>query len=1013
MNWHFQATLEPRRRQRAVEELCDRMEAAAPEGDWLWLVATATLRREVERGWARRPALFLRGRVVTLHQWAEEELALRGRPLRPLGEAARAWLVGRLVRELEAEGRAGPLAGRGERSRLAVALAGLLLELEEAAVEPEELEGLLRRVGAEVEREAAGRAPLPPEVLALLYARYRREAAAGGFRDGAAEYLLLARAARERGRPAARERGRPAPRHLVLDGFHDLTPAQAEALAAVLGEGAERPEEAFLLWCGDPADEADLAALESFRPLAEAGAGSFAAAEPAAPPSWRLLHPLDRRQEVAEALAWTVSGRETLLVARNPDLYGDELLRACRASGLPLPERQERLDLTPSGQALLGLGRARWAPGAPVAAALLRSGLWSPPGEPALLLAALAATGEALDGDWEGRLERRAETAEADPELRLLPWTELLEGWRQLRGRLAGALPEEGRPAELLAALLALAEELGAPGRLAAPVPEEAAERRREWEALRALQAELERVQGAERVDGPRFLERLGQALALERVVRPAEPGAPRLLHPSELRGLLAPHVLLLGLHEGGWPQAYHPDGLLGEAVRARLRRHGLRLESRESLRRRERFLFRLATAAGEEVSLSLPRFEGKDLLEPSSLLPAEGTERGGVAGGGASHAPGPLPFPSPFQAVVARGLGPGEASVARRRAAERGRRSARLDLWQGLLDGDPRLAGYLGARHAGGAHLDVTAVNSFLVCPFQYLVLHEWRLRSLPEPDQAFTPLEEGNLLHRLLAATLRPRLGQPLSALSDGAVREEAERRAEELLDEWERRALPPPAVLAGARQTLRRRLRDWLQAEAERARRGYDLVPEAVEVDLELRFPGPDGSTWQLPGRADRVDAADGRVVIYDYKRSQRDVRRALELEDVQLAAYALAWQQRERGATVLGAAWYNLRDLDLRHGLWREEAAPLVDLGQTRPGYLEPAAWQELMDRLPERLAYVGGEIQAGRFPVLPARDCPPDCAAREVCRVEPARLQAKRRWWEARGEVAAAGPAVDG
>ncbi|MDI3298473.1 MAG: PD-(D/E)XK nuclease family protein [Bacillota bacterium] len=1008
MRWHVLPVLLPESRRRAVEELLRRMEEEPPAGSWLWLAATATLRRQVEREWAGRPSLFLRGRLATLRELAEEELARRGRPLRPLGEAARAWLVGRLVRELEGEGEAGPLAGHGDHPHLSVALGGLFLELEQAAVEPAELERLL----PEAEAETGEAAPLPAPLLAALYRRYREEVERAALRDGAVEYLMAARAAGSRPpAPEAAGEGRRAPRRVVLDGFHDLTPAQARALVASLGDGAE---EGFLLWPGDPRDEADRQALASFAPLFPRGADVVGPAAPppgaegapAERPAWRLLHPLDRREEVEQALAWAADDPAgTLLVARSPELYREELVRACRALGLPAPEREERLDLTPSGRALLDLARARWAPGATSTAALLRSGLWSPAGDRALLLAALAATGEAPDGDWLRRLERRAATAAADPELRRLPWAELLAGWRALRRRLEEALPGQGRPSALLAALLRTAEELGAPAALASPAPEEAARRALEWEALRAFAGALERVEGREVVEGRRFLDRLAQALALEGVERPAEgPGAPRLLHPSELRGLAVRRVLLLGLHEGGWPQAYHPDGLLGEGVRERLRRRGLRLESRESLRQREGFLFRLATAAGEEVWLSLPRFEGQNPLEPSSLAPAEAE---------GDSPPAPPPLPSPLRAALARGAGPEAASLERRRAAERGRRSPRLDAWQGLLEGDRRLVGYLAARHAGGARLDVTAVNSYLTCPFQFLVLHEWRLRSLPSPVEALTPLEEGNLLHRLLAAVLRPRLGRPLGELAGEEVREEAERLAEALLAEWEERALPPPAVLAGARQSLRRRLRAWLQAEVERAQGGYDLLPLAVEADLEVAFPGPDGQPWRLPGRADRVDGAGDEVVIYDYKRSSRDAKAVLELDDVQLPAYALAWQQREPAARVLGAAWYNLRDLDLRHGLWREEARRLVELGRTQPGYLPPALWEDLMERLPERLAYVGAAIQAGRFPVLPRSDCPPDCPAAEVCRVEPSRLGAKRGWWETAKEMAASDAHLDG
>ncbi|MCL6521203.1 MAG: PD-(D/E)XK nuclease family protein [Firmicutes bacterium] len=1009
MAWHLFPALRPGDRRRAVGWLLARMASEPPAGQWLWLAATAALRREAEREWAERPPLFLRGRLATLHELAGRVLAVEGRALRPLDEAARAWLVGRLVRELEAAGEAGPLAGHGDRPHLAVALGGLFLELEQAGAEPPELERLLREARAEAGREP----PLPAELLAGLYRRYREELERADLRDGAAEYLVAARLAAARRRTAGGAGGRHVPLRLVLDGFHDLTPAQARLLAAV--SGAE-VEESFLLWAGDPADEADRRALASFAPLFDpdglapeeapawpSGEEDGPGPDGATPP--RLLRPADRSEEVGQALALTAEEpEETLLVARTPGLYLEALARACRAHGLPAPAREERLDRTPSGRALLDLARLRWRPGARAAASLLRSRLWAPAGDPSLLLAALAAAGEAPDGDWSARLQVRAATAGADPELRLLPWEALVGGWSALRRRLEEAVPAGGRPSRLLASLLQLAEAMGAPDVLAAREPGERSLRAQEWESLREFQRSLERVEGDEAMEGGRFLEQLGQALSLAAVRRPAEsPRAPRLVHPSELRGLPVRRLVLLGLHEGGWPQAYHPDGLLGEELRERLRRRGLRLESRESLRLRERFLFRAACAAGAELWFSLPRFEGASPLEPSTLLPPVAE----------TEATAPPPFATPLRAALACGRGPDPASLERRRRAERSRRSPRLDAWQGWLEGDRRLVAYLTARHEGGAHLDVTAVNAYLTCPFQFLVVHEWRLRTPPVPAQALTPLDEGNLLHRLLASLLRPLLGRPLAELEGEPVRRRAEAELEALLDDWSARALPPPAAVEGARRSLRRLLEAWLRAEAGRARAGYDLRPLAVEAELELSFTGADGRAWRLPGRADRVDGGDGEVVIYDYKRSDRDARAVLELRDVQLPAYALAWEQRQPSRRVLGAAWYNLRDLDVRRGLWRLEARRLVDLGRTEPGYLPDALWRELLERLPERLALVGVAIQAGRFPVLPAADCPPGCPAAEVCRVEPARLGAKRSWWETSREAAAGGSRVDG
>jgi hypothetical protein len=159
--------------------------------------------------------------------------------------------------------------------------------------------------------------------------------------------------------------------------------------------------------------------------------------------------------------------------------------------------------------------------------------------------------------------------------------------------------------------------------------------------------------------------------------------------------------------------------------------------------------------------------------------------------------------------------------------------------------------------------------------CPHRYLL--RYVLRVIPpvdpddEPEQWLSPLEKGNLMHRLYERSLRHVLEG-----RTGVAAAAFETLVFALLEEeiaQQRARVPPPgdAVFELEREQLREDARAFVAMVREDGRPLVALEqrfgPPAGEP---LRLELPDGSSIRLRGAIDRVDELeDGRLIVVDYK------------------------------------------------------------------------------------------------------------------------------------------------
>jgi ATP-dependent helicase/nuclease subunit B len=408
----------------------------------------------------------------------------------------------------------------------------------------------------------------------------------------------------------------------------------------------------------------------------------------------------------------------------------------------------------------------------------------------------------------------------------------------------------------------------------------------------------------------------------------------------------------VLGMAEGGMPTRPREDSLLPDAERA-LAGDELRLRTAHTPVEHRHLLTALA-AAGSERILTYPR---GDLRRSMERPPSRWLLDAAVALGTEERR---LPDEAPWLTVV--------PSFARRVAAvafpattqEHGLRwLAEWDRESPLLD-HPLVASQLAVRRgvelalsrgrdaftrfdgnlaSVAEHLtsptdlehpiSASRLERWLSCPHAYLLEHVLRVEPVENPEELLEidAMERGSVVHDILERWL-------LEQLQDGTVpppsqpwpppaRERLLEIGEEVCDEAQARGVTGhPLLWRRDRLQILGDLVQFLDADDDRRARG-GLTPigaerafgmdgaEAVYLDLG------DGRTIAVRGKIDRVDrAADGTVVVADYKTGRRDSYSKLTEDTplgedgtkLQLVIYGLALQEGEPPPPVRSEYWF---------------------------------------------------------------------------------------------------------
>ena len=505
--------------------------------------------------------------------------------------------------------------------------------------------------------------------------------------------------------------------------------------------------------------------------------------------------------------------------------------------------------------------------------------------------------------------------------------------WSAWLGDLLDALahrPETATLAEHVAGHVALTEALvRGTGADAGPL----------WqgEAGRAAKAAMDRLRdGApERGEAPLpaadYVRILRAVLGAEEVRETYAPHPDAMIWGAiEARVRSADLVILGGLTDDVWPGHPAPDPWLNRAMRAQV---GLAPPERETGLSAHDFQ---QAAAGREIWLSRSlRTAEADTVPSRWLNRIEGLLAGiGPEGRAALDA---------MRARGARWLGHARALDA----PVRGRHPyARA----------PRPAPRLPAG-TGPERLSVTAIETLIRDPYAIYARHYLRLFPMPPLRQGPDARIRGVAVHDAMEAFART---------CPGALPPDAADRLRDALET----ALGAVAPWPGARRMwlgkFDRVLPDLLAAEAARRALGRPLH---VEAKGELAFVDP---PFVLTARADRIDARDDGLAIYDYKTGAAPTRKQQAAFAKQLPLEAL--MAREGAfAGVPPAAIADLAYLSIgaTYAETRPEAWDAAALDDVRAGLVELVRryhhGQPFVARLaPDLLSYASDYDQVARF-----------------------------------------------
>jgi ATP-dependent helicase/DNAse subunit B len=390
------------------------------------------------------------------------------------------------------------------------------------------------------------------------------------------------------------------------------------------------------------------------------------------------------------------------------------------------------------------------------------------------------------------------------------------------------------------------------------------------------------------------------------------------VMSAHEARQWVLPMVFVCGMVEKQFPQFHTADPFFPDAARRRLQAAGIRVRTAADFEQEEQALFESAISrATMLVTLSYPEFtaRGENNL-PSSFLDAR-----------------VRPEPSRVVRPLARHV---PASVL-----------------PAAITGSELLA----ALREKTASVSVSALESWLQCPFRYFGGNLLRLRELPpRPEDRLDFSLQGQIVHDVLAQWHRdPQqdIGTVFQAVFAASC---------------EGKHIPQGYHTERLRNTMLEDLQRFA-ADQQWQRAGFTS-------STEKKFLFPLDDSLGISGRIDRLDTdAEGLSYVIDYKYSALEqVRKKRNGNQLQGPLYFLAAE------SVFGVRPAGMFFVALKRGV--------EYIGWSGTGLLESDPIPQEWAGTPERVAQIVEQIREGGFAPAPAdpKACS-YCDSRDICRIE--------------------------
>ena len=460
--------------------------------------------------------------------------------------------------------------------------------------------------------------------------------------------------------------------------------------------------------------------------------------------------------------------------------------------------------------------------------------------------------------------------------------------------------------------------------------------------------------------------------------------------------------VYVLGLREHEFPHLKNENWLYSDGERADLAALGIVLPSSADRYREDiRFFANACAAASERLVLTF--FTDDDegvspyIAEVQSLftdLEIQVRKPEWESNDSLSCRELELALARAGQTAVLRQLTEGSAEAA---DCDRKRMNNETG-WNGSL-ADTALR--LQVEQQIGSRFSASKLETYLGCPFQFLVNYVWQQQSAEEAEEDMDPMQRGSLLHKVLEKFISRHLREPLPAAYWEELREELDT----VFDDTCREFAEQGKLYAGDfwqhdKEQLRLLLEQWLRTEIYYSESG-PMQPICTEmafgwgsdqVPMEI-----EGKQIYLNGKIDRIDQAGNAFYITDYKSGQAPKKTEFLHTNLQMPLYILAADRlvaAKEGGTVTGGGYYALKDGERQESFLFADARKDSLPWDTYSDMTDPEDKKNkitikditvLQEKTEQVLAAVLRSMRQGEFQPAPSGGCDKYCPAAKICR----------------------------
>ena len=465
----------------------------------------------------------------------------------------------------------------------------------------------------------------------------------------------------------------------------------------------------------------------------------------------------------------------------------------------------------------------------------------------------------------------------------------------------------------------------------------------------------------------------------LERALRATTVAVDTLGHPDRVQVTGADRircgtftcVIVGGMSAGEFPRGLRGDALQAPGIRAALERAGIAVQPEGGVEHERLLFYQAITRASQRLVLSRQSHDDEGNPRQPSIFWEELLDLYRDPSTSAWVAGEP----------VFRRLGP-DGLALHPHVANTERRARRQAAATRAAGSGPPETVQLGATaRASLASRDVfsaSEVETYLQCPYLWYVQRIIRPRDL---DARVDVAAEGMFGHEVLQrfySAFTTETGEP-------RITADVLDRAREIHAAAVRSALERMRPTSAAETVAVRRMiaRTWQVIETDAT-----LLPGLAPLALEWSFGSDDDPEdlggFALAGRIDRIDADERRLVVIDYKRTDRSSRWSfVNFADeglVQLPLYALV-ASRRLGRSVAGGLYRSI-GRDKPRGFVHDA---LADPALVKNDVVDTAAMKSLIADALERTARAVEGMRAGVIDArTPAGGCPGYCPARRMC-----------------------------